>query len=197
LSRETSEPSRAGRPVVTLGLLLGGALLAALPGLDVHLALDRAALGRGEVWRVLTGHLIHGGARLAVLDLVVLGLLAGWLEHASRTLLVRSLLASALLAGGGVFLLTEFDHYVGSSALSSGVLVACAAHVLRWRTERGPRRLALLVLGLFAVKLLLEALGVWPAALGGLPDGARVAGWAHALGAAGGACAALTLRARR
>ena len=51
---------------------------AAFPGSLEFLALDREALAAGQIWRLLTGHLVHGSSYHLGLDLAV-WVLAGML----------------------------------------------------------------------------------------------------------------------
>jgi membrane associated rhomboid family serine protease len=136
---------------------------------------------------------VHEVPRLAVVDLTVLLLLGAWVELRSRALLAAVLASSALLSSAALWLLTDYPRYVGSSALSSGLL--CAAILL---AAREGRSLVPLVLGvLFAAKLVLEAWGAWPAALGGLPPGYEPATAAHVGGAVAGGLIAGGWRLRR
>jgi len=189
----TQAPADAGRrrwtgasrlPLCT-ALLVAACLAAELPVLAERLSLERAALARGELWRALSGHLVHGIPRLLALDLTALALLGAWVEHHSRALLTTALLAAAVLASVAVLVATDYEHYAGSSALSMGLLAALAVRELR----EGGGGLALALGGLVTVKLLLEACGAWPAGLGDLPPDVELAFPAHAAGALGGACA--------
>lgn len=175
--------------LVALGLLLR-------PGWAEPFAFDRAAIERGELWRLLTGHLVHGSLRLALFDLVGLALFGAWVERGSRTLLIVVVFAAASAASLGVWGGTEHARYVGSSALVSGLLTAGAVRMWRQPAERGMRLLAGLLLVGFATKLTLEVAGAWPATWGALPEGIEPVAAAHLLGALAGASAAWFHRAR-
>ena len=182
-----------GLPLVALALVLAALALELAPQAAARLGWERAAIARGELWRLFTGHLVHGAPRLLLLDLGALALLGAWVERASRRLLLAALAASALASSLAVLACTGYGRYVGSSALASGL--AAAAAVLLLRSPRRPARLvAWTLLALIAGKLALEGLELWPAALGGLPPGHEPVPAAHLAGALGGGAAALALR---
>lgn len=181
----------AGRlPLVTLSLVAAALAVDALPWLSDGLVLERARVLDGQLWRLLTGHLVHGLPRLAALDLIALGLLGAWVERRDRRGLPVVLLSSALVASVATLLLGPHERIVGSSALACGLFAAAA--VLARREGR-----AVLALGLGAVlvaKLGLEATGLWSGGLGTLPANLQPDLAAHAGGALGGALAAWTAR---
>ncbi len=180
-------------PLATLALAAAAVVTDASPTLSDALSLERVGVERGQVWRLLTGHLVHEVPRVAVLDLGMLLLLGAWIENRSRSLFGAVLFASAVLSSLAFWLFTGFERSVGSSGLVCGLLAA--AVVLAFRDGR--RALAVAVGAVFGAKLALELLGLWPAALGGLPPGYALATEAHLGGLAGGAVTALTYRRRR
>jgi membrane associated rhomboid family serine protease len=187
--------SRAGPPLLTLALVGVALLLLAAPELAERLAFERARLAR-EPWRFLTGHLVHARA-VAAADLVVLGLLGAWWERRSRPVYAAILLASAGLASLAVACFTGFARYTGSSALSSGLLVAAALVLALEEPYRGTRLrlVGVLALGLFGAKVALEAAG-YGSLFVELSQGLQVAASAHAAGGAGGALVVLAARRR-
>jgi rhomboid family GlyGly-CTERM serine protease len=80
----TPKPRLSRRlPVVTL-LMVGGALLAAaLPGASATLIYDRDAVLAGEIWRMFTGHWVHFSRTHLVYDLLAFGI-AGSISEAKR-----------------------------------------------------------------------------------------------------------------
>ena len=183
-----------GFPVCTLLVVACALALEVAPGPAARLGFERASVARGEVWRLLTGHLVHGAGRLALFDLTALALFGAWVERASRRIHGAVLVASGLVASLALLAFTEYERYVGSSALVSGLLASACVLVLRSSPSRAGRLVALTLLALFACKLALEFLGLWPAALGGLPAGFEAVPAAHLGGALGGAAATLALR---
>lgn len=137
---------------------------------------------------------MHGFRGLLVLDLAALALLGAWVERRSRRAFVSVVLCAALAASLAVLLLTSLERYVGSSALATALLVNGAVVALRKHPRSLEARIALLALALLAAKILLEALGSWPAALGSLPDGVEPVAVAHLAGALVGWAFALLVR---
>lgn len=146
---------------------------------------ERASLEAGELWRLLTAHLVHLGPGHTLLNVAALAILVFLLDDVldgpdwSIVMLV-----SALAIDGGVhFLSPDIDWYVGLS----GVLHGCmAAGGLKLAFARMP--LGLLLLGATAAKL------VWEQFAGAMPFSDVYAGGpvvvdAHLYGALGGAAA--------
>jgi rhomboid family GlyGly-CTERM serine protease len=167
------------------------ALVAAVhPGALGALMYDRAAILSGELWRVLTGHLVHaGGAHLAwdVTALIAVGVL---FERALGSRYWMVLLASALTITSGLMLFdSRLAAYCGLSGVLNGLWVAGALAELR-RERSDDRRLARLVyracLVVLGLKLAVEGLTgtmifTEPSTLGAIP-----VPHAHLLGALGG-----------
>jgi rhomboid family GlyGly-CTERM serine protease len=188
-------PPGRQRPLLTFLLVALSASLAFLPTPVDALRFERERILAGEVWRVLSGHLVHVSRQHALVDLAVLAVAGVWWELRSRAALGAILLASALAASFALLAFTSFEHYTGSSALGSGLVVAAAVELARVR--RGAvRALSVLALGLFAAKCALEAAGAGGALFVALPAGTAVAAAAHAAGGAAGALVVLVRRAR-
>lgn len=141
----------------------------------------------GEWWRLLTGHLVHGGLRHLSLNMAGIGLVAllfGRDYSPGHWLLI--LLASTLAIDlGFVFYQPQLEWYVGLS----GVLHGCIAAglIAWWRYEN--RVLTL------AVAVLLSAKLFWEQYRGALPlsGDMPVVVAAHLYGAIGGALAAASI----
>ncbi len=174
--------------MLTIVLVAVSSALEFAPALTAALRFEREALQSGELWRFLSGHLVHDSSRLAVIDLAVLLVLGAWWELRSRAAFVAIVLVSAVAASTAVLTLTDLSAYVGSSAISSGLFAAAAIEL---GLERGGVRRAVcgLALLLFAIKCIAEVRGASYFAV--LPEGTRVCAIAHALGGAGGALVAL------
>jgi rhomboid family GlyGly-CTERM serine protease len=177
---------QGGWLVGLLALLLVLLWLTGDTGRDL-LRYERAAVLRGEVWRLLTGHLVHYSGHHLLLNGVGLGLIAGLFprDYSLRGWLL--ILASSILTIdlGFVFLEPQIEWYVGMSGVLHGALAAGA--VSWWRHESKP-----LALGLIAVVLGKLAWEQWHGALplsGDMP----VVVDAHLYGALGGALAAAWL----
>lgn len=164
-----------------------------LGGEDWALALryERDALLAGQVWRFVTGHLVHvGWAHLGV-NLAVAAVVTGAL---GRHLSLRALLVCALGVSAGLFLaLLRLQWYVGLSGVLHGGIVHGSLEA--WRETR--RRVWLVVLALVAVKVAWEHLRDPASGVAAL-IGAPVIVEAHLFGAlSGGLAFALLYRPRR
>ncbi len=169
---------------------LAVAASAAAPGLTY----DRDRILGGEIWRLLTGHLVHAGPRHLLWDalpLLGVGLL---FEGALGSRFWRALGMAALSVGAGLFLLDPgLGAYCGLSGVLNGLWVGGALVAARGEERAGRIALAwlyracvLLDLGKVAFETATGSpLVTDPIALGGDP-----VPLAHALGALGGVLAA-------
>lgn len=166
-------------------LLLGAAILALAMLGGSHtgeLRFERAAIAGGELWRLVSGHLVHLGVSHAFLNALGL-LLIAWLvgkEYTLRQWLLVSAVTIAAIDAGLWWLEPELEWYVGLSGVLHGWLAAGIVAQIR-----GRRPDALLLAALLAGKLVFEAL------FGALPGSEETAGGpvvteAHLYGAAGG-----------
>ena len=174
-----------------VALLCGCALLVALVMTDdagrAWLQYDRAALARGELWRLLTAHLVHLDLRHALLNCAGLALMWALFARAySARQWVLILVASVAAIDAGLWLGdSTLRWYVGSSGALHGVMAAGTLAHLR-RGERDGWFLAAFLLG----KL------VWEQWVGPLPLSGRdpVVVDAHLYGVLGGLAAAACLK---
>lgn len=170
-------------PVLALAALV---IVLAFGGDAVRLALryDRSALEAGELWRLVTAHLVHLGGSHAAMNVAALVLIRAVLGDAfSAGEWLAAAAAAALGIGVGLYWLSPgIQWYVGLSGVLHGLLAAGGLVLLRESAALGGLLLAALL-----IKLLLEQAG------GALPLTASAAGGpvvvaAHLYGAAGGAC---------
>ncbi|MEM1262087.1 MAG: rhombosortase [Pseudomonadota bacterium] len=153
---------------------------------ETRLRYDRSLIGTGELWRLITGHVVHLGLRHALLNvvgLVLVGLL--FAPFITVTDWVRTSIVAALTISAGLFWLSPtVAWYVGFSGVLHGLFVAGAmAMAGRERT------LAILLLIGLAGKLFFEQVA------GPVPGSEQTAGGpvivdAHLYGAIGGWLAA-------
>jgi len=178
------------RGLLLLGLCLA-LLLPLLWGEAARLALryDRAALGAGQFWRLVTAHGVHLSVRHALVN--VLGLALLWAlfarDYSARQWLAI-VLAAILAIDAGLWLLdSTVQWYVGSSGVLHGILAAGTLAQLRRRQKEG-WVLAVILAG----KLLYEHFA------GPLPfsGSGPVIASAHVFGVLGGTAAALALAPR-
>lgn len=180
---------RARFPWMTAGLIVLGAAASLLSA--EALQYDRARVEAGEVWRLLTGQMVHWTARMAALDLGMLIGLGAWLEARGD----RRSAGLALLLGAGLTALAiqvfspNLILYRGSSGLASALFVLAALRIAR-SEARMPRALALLALGLFLAKAAVELVTRQAIFAGPWPAGVEVVPLVHLLGGLGGAAAA-------
>lgn len=116
----------------------------ALPGkLTALLEYDREAILHGELWRLVTGNLVHWSAEHFVLDVgafIVLGLLYEPPFKRARMAFGSFLLFDALAIGAAMFaLLPDMNVYRGLSGVDSGAFAA-ALFVEAAQARRDPRR---------------------------------------------------------
>ena len=181
---------RAGLKSWQLPLLLAltSSLLAlADVGVDEALRYHREAILHGQVWRLLSAHLLHLGWSHLLLNLCGLALVwALFVDELAGAFGWVVLLGSALGVGLG---LLRFDPglewYVGLSGVLHGLFVAGALR--RWPEQRLE---ASVMLAVVAGKLL------WEQVMGPMPGTSAISGGnvivdAHLFGAVGGCLAAL------
>lgn len=177
----------AGIPVLVLLLLQAGG-----EGVTSLLRYDRAPIEDGQVWRLVTAHVVHLGWGHAVLNAAALALIIvgfGPLLRGSQWIVV--VLVSALAVDAGLWFLHPIvDWYAGLSGVLHGLVAA--AGIAMWRATPRP---AAVILCLLAGKLLWE-FTVGPLPLTGKTTGANVIVQAHLWGAAGGFLGALFVTRR-
>jgi len=112
-------------PLLTVAAIL---LLSILQGLGNPvfnaLVFDRFSLGSGELWRLLTGHLVHTDWAHLWWNLIAFLVLGSWLEYHSRKLLVVVSFAGMLVIDG--LLLSPWssiDYYCGLSGILNSLLI--------------------------------------------------------------------------
>ena len=119
---------------------------------------DREAVLRGELWRILTGNLVHWSAAQLLLDVgafLVVGLL---FERSLRRIYPGLLLASALAVGIGLLAFApEATIYRGLSGIDSGQFAIGVVCELRRGRNWRERLLPLAAAALLTVKMLFEA----------------------------------------
>lgn len=153
--------------VANLGLVDG--VPTALTSLPDSLEYDRQAIVAGQLWRLVTGHLVHWSVPHAALDLAAFFVVGVLYEKRLRTNLSRhalvaklaypSLLAtSAVVVGAAIFMLRDdLATYRGFSGLNSAQFAAVL--VGEWRSWRS-KSLRLVTVGMatavFVTKIVTE-----------------------------------------
>jgi len=114
---------------------------------------DTHAILNGELWRLISGHLIHSSPSHFALDLFAFALAAGYVERHSRTLLLGGILVSAVVLD--LWLLSPFseiNRYCGLSGLLFAPVIIAVLH-MRENMEGTLRNLPLV---LCVIKLVLD-----------------------------------------
>ena len=187
-TRPGASPGLAWRVPGVIGLVALALLVSGDAGRE-WLRFDRTGIAAGEAWRLLTGHLVHLGATLAVLNLA--GLVLVWFL-VGRAFTVRQWLA--IMAGsvaaidlGLWFGSPALEWYVGLSGLLHGML---AAGIVAGLAARSGEALVLAVV--VTAKL------AWEQFAGPLPGSEATSGGAvivdaHLYGVIGGTLVAATM----
>jgi rhomboid family GlyGly-CTERM serine protease len=126
---------------------LPAALAALGPATTNQLWLERAALGRGELWRLWTAHWVHFSASHLGWNLAVLLAAGAWLERARPGwLLTHTLVAAPLISLALLVVEPAMQAYGGLSALATGTVTLLALVQLENRRADRPLWTALLLL---------------------------------------------------
>ena len=125
-----------------------------IPGAAATLVFDRAAIGAGEWWRVVTGSWVHLSTAHLLYDALAV-LIAGWLLERDGAPLRSIVLAAASAVGVGVLIgMPEITRYAGLSGIAYALVSYLALSGLG---ERGTwRRLCVTTLLVLAAKLSFE-----------------------------------------
>ncbi|MCF6325151.1 MAG: rhombosortase [Gammaproteobacteria bacterium] len=195
-----SPPSDNTKPPVLTSLLKNGelplalcaiALLIQLGGNEASLWLryDREGILDGEVWRIITGHLVHLGwphLLMNLTGLILIWLLFGHLIKRNSWLIIFIISTIGISAGMMLFN-PELKWYVGLSGVLHGMFVAGAIVSIKagYRAE-------------WLLLLLLTGKLAWEQMVGPLPGSAEFAGGnvivdAHLYGAISGLLISLAL----
>jgi len=160
------------------------------------LRFDREALADGQLWRLLTAHLVHLGASHMAMNLTALAVLAGvlapWMR--ARDWLGVTVVAALVIDAGLYWLQPSLQWYVGLSGVLHGYWAAACVYALAERSRESIPLTALILLKL-AYEQFLGPIGLTSSIAAG-----PVVIAAHAWGAIGGcawACASVATRRRR
>ena len=125
-------PAARRLPVASLLFIVLAIALYALPGTSNCLQYDRSAIAHGEVWRALTGHMVHWSANQLFWDGLALGFL-GWLcERNSVASFLQCFLLSALLISLTLWFAAPWmTTYRGLSGIDSALFALVAVRLGR------------------------------------------------------------------
>jgi len=189
-------PRPAGWVLVLLLVAAAAVAAQALPALAGALELDRAAVGRGQLWRLVTGHVAHFGWAHLAADLAAF---AGLLYAAARQDRRAGWAACAVAAAVGLAIWLAPQGaavYRGLSGVDYGLLALAV-------TAAALRRRGWPAVGLWALLAVAAARAIVEHCIGGpllptsLPAGVTFVGVSHTAGLAAGAAAGVTLHIAR
>lgn len=164
----------------------------AIPGLADEFEYDRAAMSRGQIWRAVTGQLVHWSFGMAALDLGVIAVAGACLELRSRRIACLALALAVALVGVAVDAgVPSLEHYRGSSGVGSALVAALVLDLIRREGSTLRRVLAAGVGAAFVAKLAWELATGSALPPGHLPPGIAVVPQAHFAGALAGLAASV------
>jgi rhomboid family GlyGly-CTERM serine protease len=142
-------------PIFTILIIVASVIASFSPEIGAVFILDRSALARGEVWRLLTAHLVHFTPLHFAYNMLAFGL-AGWIiEKKSYPGFGALCLLMAVFIS---FLMLIFEpamaYYGGLSGIACGSIFYCG--LMGLREQRAWRRICLTVVLVVPVKVLLE-----------------------------------------
>lgn len=174
--------SRRDRIAVIAWTLGAGIAIVSIMGLALHgipvVAVERDAIQAGEVWRFLTGPILHGGPIHGIMNVVVWIWLTGWCASLfGRRVVIPVFLVSMLCGAVATITIGSGGPSVGISGGLMGLIGLLGVAAYRWRDcpMPGLATTVLLNLGLIA-GLGLIGVGIIDNAahLGGLLGGAAL-----------------------
>jgi rhomboid family GlyGly-CTERM serine protease len=137
LNDKSSTSWLARRGLLTIAVVTIVALLLAVGGEPVRTALqyDRASIRNGELWRLITGHLVHGSWRHTIVNVLGVVLMAALFNrtYSIRSWLMIILVGATCIDLGFWFLMPQLQWYVGLSGVLHTVLAA--GTITWWKTE--------------------------------------------------------------
>src|SRR6266850_463938 len=153
--REKRRHKTARFPVVSLTLLAVILAVAVFPPLGSILVYDRAAILRGEVWRLITSNLVHFSASHLQYDMLALGMAGCLIEYRGYRHFGWLCGFAAVAIGGALFVFQpDMRFYGGASGIATAAVVSLALHGL---AEDGLwRRICALALAAVVVKIIAE-----------------------------------------
>lgn len=186
----SARAKRIRRPWLTLATAGVATLLVAAPPewrLEEALQFDRRAIQAGELWRLLTGHLVHWNAQHAFWDVAVLVLFGAPIEARSRSAWTWLSAAAAISVSAAVYAaLPELACYRGLSGIDAAFAALWTIGALKDSLRSSQRRFAALwsaaLIALLA-KPALEAAHGRPLFAQDLPAGVVNVPLAHLVGA--------------
>lgn len=149
-------------PLVTLAVVMASVAATQVPALGELLLYDRVAIQQGEVWRLVSGHLVHFTPTHLMGDAFVFGVVGALIERRRGGQVAVLYLAMAVVIGIGLFVLESgLARFGGLSGLGYGAIFYWALDAADGRS----RHTVLPVLMLVGVLLKISIDFRWPSAL--------------------------------
>jgi rhomboid family GlyGly-CTERM serine protease len=182
-------------PWVSLTVVAACLAAGLLTGGGESIQYERSRVASGDIWRLLTGQMVHWTPRMALVDLGMLLLLGASLEATGRRPAASLAIgASVVLCAAGIHVIPSGQElYRGSSGIASALFVLLCLELIV--TSRSPRvkLLSAAALTLIVVKAVWESSTGRALGAGALPDGVVVSARVHLLGGLAGALVAATV----
>jgi len=141
-----------GSPAITLIVVLGSLAFFLVPELTFWTVYDRVQLLHGDIWRLITGHLVHFSWSHLVFNLGVFAVAGYLLERRHRDaylwLIILTTLTSSLYF---LLFIPDMTRYGGLSGLVSAMVVYLSLSEIRAKV--GPYYIWVLILVLFLFKV--------------------------------------------
>lgn len=123
-------------PYISLFLCLASFLVCS-GNAEYLLQFDRTAVGGGQIWRVVTGHLTHWSLDHLVWCILALGFLGAACERLCRSGYLATVAAAALAIPLVIWVVEPgMQYYRGLSGIASAVFVFAAVLVMRTTLQR-------------------------------------------------------------
>ncbi|MCG6932321.1 MAG: rhombosortase [Gallionella sp.] len=147
--------SKARLPVRTLAICAAALLVHFVPWLGQLLIYDRSAIAHGELWRLLTGNLVHLSDAHLAMDMAAFLIAGTMIEQRGYHHFMKLCISAAALIGMAIYLFEPVLQFYGGL---SGVVTAAVVYLcLQGMTEQGSWRwLCAAMLAALSAKLWFE-----------------------------------------
>lgn len=125
-------------PLWTISIICLAIIIYLSPTLTATFIYDRQAIIEGELWRLLSGHLVHFSIKHLLYDTIGFGTAGIWIEYRGYPQFGFLCLLMAFVISVTLFIIMPtLSYYGGLSGLASGAIVYLALwglqETLRWR----------------------------------------------------------------
>lgn len=178
---ESGYPDNYRFPVLTVLLVLGSLLSFLLPAANSYLLYDRNLVLSGQVWRLVTGVMVHFSWSHLVYNTLIM-MLAGWMvEQNSRFIFIWLVLLTAILSSlYFLMFMPGMKQFGGLSGIASATVgYLCMANI---RARSRGRWLWVIILVLLVAKVTFEIYSQQPVFATYTSDDIRVVPETHIIG---------------